>query len=105
MNVIGPFPLYAILNPIYSQILHVRSIWNSFKIFTVSLTAEEFANGTLKLIISKIFGFTAQSDPDPTKDLSIHPRSNTISTPQYVGDTCQAKEKGQGQVRPKSSGE
>ena len=42
-------PLYAILNPIYSQILHVRSIWNSFKIFTVSLSAEEFANGTFNL--------------------------------------------------------
>ena len=53
----------------------------------------------------QIFGFAAQTVPDPTKDLSIHPRSNTISTPQYVGDTCQAKEKGQGQVRPKSSGE
>ena len=42
-------PLYAILNPICSQILHVRSIWNSFKIFTVSLSAEEFANGTFNL--------------------------------------------------------
>ena len=50
MNVIGPFPLYAILNPIYSQILHVCSIWNSFKIFTVSLSTEEIANATLKLI-------------------------------------------------------
>ena len=28
-------------------------IWNSFKIFTVSLTAEEIANGNLKLILSK----------------------------------------------------
>ena len=46
-------PLYAILNPICSQILHVRSIWNSFKIFTVSLSAEEIANGTLKPILSK----------------------------------------------------
>ena len=36
-----------------SQILHVRSIWNSFKIFTVSLSAEEIANGTLKPILSK----------------------------------------------------
>ena len=70
----------------------------------MSLKAEEFANGTLKLILSKIFGFTAQSVPDPTKDLSIHPRSNTISTSQYVGDTCHADEKGQGHVRPKSSG-
>ena len=43
-----PFPLYAKLNPVYSQILHVRSIWNPFKIFTVSLSAEEFANETLK---------------------------------------------------------
>ena len=45
---LDPFPLYAILNPICSQILHVRSIWNSFKIFTMSLSAEEFANETLK---------------------------------------------------------
>ena len=105
MNVIGPFPLYAILNPIYSQILHVRSIWNSFKIFTVSLTAEEFANGTLKLILSKFSVFTTQTVPNPTIDLSIHPRSNTIFTFQYVGDTCQANEKGQGHVHPKSSGE
>ena len=43
-----PFPLYANINPLYSQILHVRSIWNPFKIFTVSLSAEEFANETLK---------------------------------------------------------
>ena len=28
-----------------------------------------------------------------------------ISTSQYVGDTCQANEKGQGHVRPNSSGE
>jgi hypothetical protein len=42
-------PLYAILNPICSQILHVRSIWNSFKIFAVSFSAEEFANGTFNL--------------------------------------------------------
>ena len=53
----------------------------------------------------QIFGFAAQTIPHPTKYLSIHPRSNTISTSQYVGDTCQVKEKGQGQVRPKSSGE
>ena len=43
-----PFPLYAKLNPVCSQILHVHSIWNPFKIFTVSLSAEEFANETLK---------------------------------------------------------
>ena len=42
------FPLYAKLNPVCSQILHVRSIWNPFKIFTMSLTAEEFVNETLK---------------------------------------------------------
>ena len=46
-------PLYAILNPICSQILHVRSIWNLFKIFIVSLSAEEIANKTLKPILSK----------------------------------------------------
>ena len=54
MNVIGPFPLYAKLNLVYSQILYVRSIWTSFEIFTVSLTAEEIANETEKLILSKL---------------------------------------------------
>ena len=53
----------------------------------------------------QIFGFAAQTVPLPTIYLSIHPRSNTISTFQYVGDTCQANEKGQGHVRPISSGE
>ena len=53
----------------------------------------------------QIFGFAAQTVPLPTIYLSIHPRSNMISTSQYVGDTCQANEKGQGHVRPKSSGE
>ena len=53
----------------------------------------------------QIFGFAAQTVPLPMKYLSIHPRSNTISTSQYVGDTCQANEKVQGHVRPKSSGE
>jgi hypothetical protein len=53
----------------------------------------------------QIFGFAAQTVLLPTIYLSIHPRSNTISTSQYVGDTCQANEKGQGHVRPISSGE
>ena len=45
---LDPFPLYAKLNPVCSQILHVCSIWNLFKFFTVSLSAEEIANDTLK---------------------------------------------------------
>ena len=53
----------------------------------------------------QIFGFAAQTVPLPTIYLSIHPRSNTISTSQYVGDTCQVNEKGQGHVRPISSDE
>ena len=53
----------------------------------------------------QIFGFAAQTIPLPMIYLSIHPRSNTISTSQYVGDTCHADEKGQGHVRPISSGE
>ena len=52
-----------------------------------------------------MFGFAAQTIPHPTMHYSIHPRSYTISTTQYVGDTCHVKEKGQGHVRPKSSGE
>lgn len=57
-----------------------------------------------KTNLIQIFGFAAQTVPYTTIDLSIHPRSNMISTFQYVGDTCQANEKGQGHVRPKSSG-
>ena len=53
----------------------------------------------------QILRFAAQTVPHPTKYLSIHPWSNMISTSQYVGDTCQANEKGQGHVRPISSGE
>ena len=53
----------------------------------------------------QIFGLAAQTVPHPTMHYSIHPRSYTISTTQYVGDTCRVKEKGQGHVRPKSSGE
>ena len=58
-----------------------------------------------KTNLIQILGFAAQTVPYPTIDFSIHPRSNTISTFQYVGDTCQTNEKGQGHVRPKSSGE
>ena len=58
-----------------------------------------------KTYLIQIFGFAAQTVPHPTKYLSIHPRSHTISTSQYVGDTCQANEKGQRHVRPISSGE
>ena len=58
-----------------------------------------------KTNLIQVFSFAAQTVPYPTIDLSIHPRSNTISTFQYVGDTCQANEKGQGHVRPISSGE
>ena len=96
-------PLYAILNQIYSQILHVRSIWNSFKVFTVSLAAEEIANETLKQILSKFSVFATV--PHPMMHYFIHPRTYTISTTQYMGDTCRVKEKGQGHVRPKSSGD
>ena len=58
-----------------------------------------------KTNLIQIFGFAAQNVPHPTMHYSIHPRSYTISTTQYVGDTCREKENGQGHVRPKSSGE
>ena len=58
-----------------------------------------------KTNLIQIFGFAAQTVPHPMMHYSIHPRSYTISTTQYVGDTCRVKEKGQGHVRPKSSGE
>ena len=58
-----------------------------------------------KTYLIKIFGFAAQTVPHPTIYLSTHPWSNTTSTSHYVGDTCHANEKGQGHVRPNSSGE
>ena len=72
-----------------------------------SLCPCQLKNLRTKLLtyLIQIFGFAAQTVPLPTIYLSIHPRSNTISTSQYVGDTCQANEKGQGHVRPISSGE
>jgi len=71
----------------------------------VSLSAEEVANETLKFILSEFSAFAAQTVPHSMIDLSIHPRSRTIATSQYVGDTCHANEKGQGHVRPISPGE
>ena len=71
----------------------------------MSLSAEEFANDTLKLILSEFSAFAAQTVPHPMIYYPIHPRSHTIATSQYVGDTCHANEKGQGHVRPISSGE
>ena len=59
----------------------------------------------IKTNLIRIFSFAAQTVPHPMIHYPIHPRSYTISTSQYVGDTCRAKEKGQGHVRPKSSGE
>ena len=52
----------------------------------------------------QFFGVAAQTVLHPTTYLSTHPRSNTISTSQNVGDTCHANEKGQGHVHPNSSG-
>ena len=65
----------------------------------------EFANKTLKYSYLKFLAFAAQTVPHPSIHLSTHPRSYTISTSHYVGDTCHANEKGQGHVRPISSGE
>ena len=57
-----------------------------------------------KTNLIQIFGFAAQTVPHPTMHYSIHPRSYTISTTQYVGDTCRVKEKGQGHIHPKIFG-
>ena len=72
-----------------------------------SLCPSQLKNLRTELLtyLMQIFGFAAQTVLHPTKYLSIHPRSHTIATSQYVGDTCQANEKGQGHVRPISSGE
>ena len=61
--------------------------------------------GNFKIILSEFSAFAAQTVPHSTMDLSIHPRSHTIATSQYMGDTCHADEKGQGHVRPISLGE
>ena len=58
-----------------------------------------------ELILSKFSVLPLKQFRHPTLYLSTHPRSNTISTSHYVGDTCQANEKGQGHVRPISSSE
>ena len=98
-------PLYAILNPIYSQILHVRSIWNSFKVFTVSLSAEEIANETLKQILSRFSVLPLKPFRIPrciilfTHDLT---RSHLHST--WVTHVAWRR-KGRGMFVPKSSGE
>ena len=72
-----------------------------------SLCPCQLKNLRTKLLtyLIQIFGFAAQTVLLPTIYLSIHPRSNTISTSQYVGDTCHANEKGQGHIHPISSGE
>ena len=103
MNVIGPFPLYAKLNPIFSQILHMRSVWNSFKIFTVSLSAEEIVNGTFNLPYLN-FRFCCWNSSAFHDNTYLFTHDLMIATSQYVGDTCHVNETGQGHVRPKSSG-
>jgi hypothetical protein len=70
----------------------------------VSLSAEEFANRIFNLSYPKFSVLPLESLRIQRKHLSIHPRSHTIATSQYVGDTCQANEKGQGHVRKISSG-
>ena len=75
-----PFPLHAILNLVYSQILHVRSIWNPFKIITMSLSAEEFVNETLKFSCLKFRLSPLKPFHIPRQYLSIHPRSPPHST-------------------------
>ena len=101
---IGPFPsmLYS------TQSIHKFFMCVLFETRSKSsLCPCQLKNLRTELLtyLIQIFGFAAQTVPHPTKYLSIHPRSNTISTSQYVGDTCQANEKGQGHVRPISSGE
>ena len=58
-----------------------------------------------KTNLIQIFGFAAQIVLHPTMHYFTHPRSYTISTTKYVGDTCREKENGQGHARPKSSSE
>ena len=70
----------------------------------MSLTVKEFANGTFNLSYLNFRLCRSNRSASHDKYLSIHPRSYTIATSQYVGDTCQANEKGQGHVRPISSG-
>ena len=71
----------------------------------MSLSAEEFVNETLKYFNLNFWLLPLKPFHIPRYDYSIHPRSHMIATSQYVGDTCQANEKGQGHVRPISSGE
>ena len=104
MNVIGPFPLYAKL----TQSIHKFFMCVLFETRSKSsLCPCQLKNceHNVKTYLIKIFVFVAQTVPHPMIYLSIHPWSHTISTSRYVGDTCQANEKGQGHVRPNSLGE
>ena len=105
MNVIGPFPLYATLNPIYSQILHVRSMWNSFKMFTVSLSAEEIANESLKQILSRFSVLPLKPFRFP-RCIILFTHDLTRSYLHSAWVTHDAwRRKGRGMFVPKSSGE
>ena len=100
-----PFPLYAKLNPVCWQILHVHSIWNSFKVFTVSLAAEEIANETLKQILSKFSVLPLKLFHIPRCSILFthdHTRSQLHST--WVTHVAWRR-KGRGMFVPKSSGE
>ena len=104
MNVIGPFPsmLYS------TQSIHKFFMCILFETRSKSSPCPcQLKNLRTELLtyLIQIFGFAAQTVPHPTIHLSFHPQSHMISTSQYVGDTCQANEKGQGHVRPISSGE
>ena len=104
MNVIGPFPsmLYS------TQSIHKFFMCVLFETRSKSsLCPCQLKNLRTELLtyLIQIFGFAAQTVPHPTMHYSIHPRSYTISTTQYVGDTCREKENAQGHVRNKSSGE
>ena len=94
MEIVGELKIYhGMRNELSGKTENLDKI--SFKV--------PFAISKTNLI--QIFGFTAQTVPHPTMHYYIHPRSYTISSAQYVGDTCREKEKGQGHIRPKSSGE
>ena len=67
----------------------------------MSLTTEEIVNGNLKKYYLNFR--LCRSNRSASHEILIY--KPTISTSQYVGDTCHANEKGHGHVRPISSGE
>ena len=95
-----PFPLYAKLNPDCSQILHMRSTLKTVQTLHYVLDSWRICKRNFKIFNLNFWRLPLKPFWFPWLD---NPRSSTISTTQYMGDTCRMDSKGQGHTGPKSS--